>query len=211
MKLDPSVGYERLIRSLEMTGDVGERERELIRALPLDIRVVARDGEVVAEGAQPKHSCLLIDGWLYRQKAMANGRRAILAFHLPGDIPDLQSLHLTTMDHSLTALTRCTVAYIAHEALRRACQQSEQLLHLLWRRTLIDSAIFREWLASATQQPAEQRLARLFCEVFYRMRAWGSPTRPDFSFRRRKLSWPMRSACRRCTSTACCKSCAATA
>lgn len=134
------------------------------------------------QGSRPKESCLLIGGWLYRYKDMANGRRAILSFHMSGDVPDLQSLHLTIMDHGIAALTRSTVAFIGHAPLLQACQESEQLLHLMWRRTLIDAAIHRQWLASAAQQTGEERLAHLFCEVFYRMRRLGLADEKGFTF-----------------------------
>jgi hypothetical protein len=35
-----------------------------------------------------------------------------------GDIPDLQSLHIPVMDHSLATMTQATVAFIPHEAVR---------------------------------------------------------------------------------------------
>src|SRR5215211_4444253 len=40
-----------------------------------------------------------------RYKLTGDGKRQIFSFHIPGDIPDLQSLHLDVMDHSLASLT----------------------------------------------------------------------------------------------------------
>lgn len=182
MKPDAALGHERLIRGLEIVGALSDRDRDLIRSLPLHIKTAAEGQDVVRQGSRPMESCLLIQGWLYRYKQLVNGRRAILSFHMPGDIPDLQSLHLTTMDHSIGALVRSTVAFMRHEDLRNLCRQSEQALHVLWRRTLIDAAMHREWLASATQQSAEERMAHLFCEVFYRMRALGLADEAGFEF-----------------------------
>jgi len=35
------------------------------------------------------------------------GKRQIMAFHIPGDMPDLQSLHLKTLDNSVATITAC--------------------------------------------------------------------------------------------------------
>lgn len=182
MKPDIETGYAALIRSLEVIGPLSERDRELVRSMPLRLQALQDDDDVVSEGDLPKESCLVIRGWLFRYKTLPNGRRAILSFHLPGDIPDLQSLHLTKMDHSVAALTPSVVGFVPHDALREVHQQSEQLLHLFWRRSLIDAAMFREWLASATQLTGEERMARLFCETFYRMRVIGLAEERGFQF-----------------------------
>jgi len=42
-----------------------------------------------------------------------------------------------------------------------------------WRETLIDSAIFREWMTSMGQREAYGRIAHLLCEMLVRMRAVG--------------------------------------
>ena len=47
------------------------------------------------------------------------------------------------------------------------------LTELLWRDTLIDAAIFREWIVAMGQRPAQSHLAHLLCEVFTRLRAGG--------------------------------------
>jgi CRP-like cAMP-binding protein len=44
---------------------------------------------------------------------------------------------------------------------------------VLWRDTLIDAAIFREWLAGVGRRTAHQRIAHLICEVYTKMRAVG--------------------------------------
>ena len=39
--------------------------------------------------------------------------------------------------------------------------------------TLIDAAVFREWVANIGQREAYARIAHLFCELFVRLRAVG--------------------------------------
>ena len=47
---------------------------------------------------------------------------------------------------------------------------------VLWRDTLIDGAVFREWMMGIGRRSAEARIAHLLCEVLVRMRAVGLAT-----------------------------------
>jgi hypothetical protein len=44
---------------------------------------------------------------------------------------------------------------------------------VFWRDTLIDAAVFREWMAGIARRDAYTRIAHLFCEMFVRLRAVG--------------------------------------
>ena len=73
--------------------------------------------DILREKDRSTQCCLIVDGWAYRYKILEEGRRQILSFHIPGDLPDHQSLHLRVMDHGIATLTPCTVVIIPHEAL----------------------------------------------------------------------------------------------
>jgi CRP-like cAMP-binding protein len=77
---------------------------------------------------------------------VGDGRRQILSFHIPGDLPDLLSLHLPVMDHALATICPSRVGFIPHHALRALLQQHPRLTDAFWRDTLIDAAVFREWM-----------------------------------------------------------------
>lgn len=51
----------------------------------------------------------------------------------------------------------------------------------LWRETLIDAAIFREWVVNVGARPARPRLAHLFCEHFDRLRSVGLAENDGFT------------------------------
>jgi CRP-like cAMP-binding protein len=44
---------------------------------------------------------------------------------------------------------------------------------VLWRDTLIDAAVFREWMIGIGRRSAETRIAHVLCEILVRMRAVG--------------------------------------
>jgi CRP-like cAMP-binding protein len=114
-----------------------------------------------------------VDGLLYRYKIVFDGGRQILAFHTPGDIPDLQSYKLSKMDHSLAAAVPSEVAFITHESITDAFREFPTLSELLWRDTLIDAAIFRAWMVCMGRRDAHSHVAHLLCELFVRLRAVG--------------------------------------
>src|SRR3981081_2194889 len=58
--------------------------------------------DIVAEGDTRRQAFILLEGMAFRYRLMANGRRQILAFILPGDISDLNGFLLNTMDHSIS-------------------------------------------------------------------------------------------------------------
>lgn len=165
--------HDRLIAKLESIGTLTAGERAAIRALPLRVRQVAEDTDIVRDGDTPTESCLLLEGFLCRYKMLLDGGRQILAIHTAGDIPDLQSLQLKVMDHSVGTLTPCKVAFIAHAALHDITRAHPGIMALFWRDTLIDAAIFREWLTGVGRRSAHQRIAHLICEIHLRLKVVG--------------------------------------
>jgi CRP-like cAMP-binding protein len=129
--------------------------------------------DLVREGDHQTESCLLLDGWTCRYKMIADGKRQITAFNVPGDFVDLHSLLLSPMDHSILTLTLCRVAFVPHSNLREITANNPHLTRLLWLSTLIDAAIHREWIATLGRRPAAQRIAHLLCELFLRLQTVG--------------------------------------
>jgi CRP-like cAMP-binding protein len=127
----------------------------------------------VREGDRPSRSCLLLDGFAATYKMTGDGKRQIMAFHVPGDIPDLQSLQLRVLDNSVATLTACKVGFIQHEVLHDLCRRHPRINDALWRETLINAAIFREWMTNIGRRDAYNRIAHLFCEWIVRLRAVG--------------------------------------
>jgi CRP-like cAMP-binding protein len=77
------------------------------------------------------------------------------------------------MDHSVMTLTPSKLAFIPHESLRKVMHRCPRVADVLWRDTLIDAAVFREWMVGIGRRSAETRIAHVLCEVLVRMRAVG--------------------------------------
>ena len=162
---------ERLLRKLRLSTLLDADDVKAIERLPIMVKEVAAHNPIVREGERPVQCCLLIDGFLCRSKTTDAGKRQILSIHITGEIPDLQSLHLHVMDHDLTTLSRCTVGLIPHDALRTLTRERPTVAEALWRETLIDAAVFREWIVNVGRRAAVVRLAHLLAEIGTRLQA----------------------------------------
>src|ERR1700712_845511 len=162
-----------LIRKLESIATLSAEERQAIQSLPVKTRVLQPRQDIVRDGDKPSQCCLLLSGWACRYEIIGEGRRQIFSFHIAGDIPDLQSLHIGTMDHSLATLTEAVVAFIPHESMRDLTARFPGIAAILWRDTLIDAAIFREWMVGMGPRSAYERIAQFFCELYLKLQAVG--------------------------------------
>jgi CRP-like cAMP-binding protein len=77
------------------------------------------------------------------------------------------------MDHSLGTVVASKVAFIPHDTVRAFIRAHPRIGDLFWRDTLIDAAIFREWVANVGRREAYERIAHVLCEVYVRLKAVG--------------------------------------
>lgn len=143
---------------------------------------VAKGEDFVREGDRPWASTVLVNGFAARYNIQSAGNRQITAIHVPGDFVDLQSFVLKTMDHSVIALTKCTLAIMPHDALRDISIKHPHLTRVLWTSTAVDGAILREWLTQMAGERAYRRTAHLICELFVRLRGVGRVNGDSFDF-----------------------------
>ena len=117
-----SPDHERFLIGLRSTCRVSRAEAAAIETLPLRPVELEAGEEIVHVGSTPTRSCLLVDGILARQQFNDQGRH-ILSLHVPGDIPDLHSLHLDVMDYSLVSLTPSRVCFLSHQSIRETLRR----------------------------------------------------------------------------------------
>src|SRR5687768_8811744 len=164
-------GYNPLIRKLESVFTLTDDERQALEALPMQVAAIKDRQDIVREGDRPSRSCLILSGFACVYKMTAHGKRQIVSFTIAGDIPDLQSLHLKVLDTSVSTISQCRVGFIQHEALHDICERYPRLAAAFWRETLIDAAIFREWVMNVGQREGASRMAHVLCELLVRLKA----------------------------------------
>ena len=163
-----------LIRKFESQGlRLTDEELTSLLDMPMHVETLRADQDIVREGDRPTRSCLVLEGYAAMYKVTPTGKRQIVAFHIAGDIPDLQSAQLEVLDTSLGTLTPAKVAFIRHEAINEVCERHYRIARALWRQTLIDAAIFREWVVNVGRREALNALAHLMCEFVTKMRSMG--------------------------------------
>jgi CRP-like cAMP-binding protein len=162
-----------ITRRLEAIGAVTGDQRDALSRLRARERRAFRGQDLIEEGDKPSECMLVLSGFLYSYKMLADGKRQIVAFHVPGDIPDLQSLFIETMDFSLASSTDSIVAVIPHDDLRVLLASQPSLVNLFWRDTLIMAATFRTWVMATGRLDSSEHLAHLLCELHARYKAVG--------------------------------------
>lgn len=156
-------------RDLQIT----EAERLALAAAISEEIELPPDTVIVREGDVADRTHLLLSGFACRYATLRGERRRIQALLMGGDFIDLYGFTLKHLDFSVATLTACRVAVIPHATLRTISETMPHLTRLLWLTTVVDAAIQRQWLLSAGQRSALQRLAHLLCEVFTRLEVGG--------------------------------------
>ena len=164
--IDP---LDTLMRKLALRDDIPPQERRALEAEAGAMELCSAGSDLVSEGDKPAHSTLIVDGFACRYRMLQNGERQITAIHVPGDFVDLHSLPLKVMDHSVGVLTSCRIIRFPHEGLERITQKFPHMTRMLWLMTLLDGAIFREWIVAMGRRSAQDRLAHLLCELNVRL------------------------------------------
>lgn len=169
----PAHAVDLLVRTLARHSTVSARDEAAIRKLHPHVSTVAQDTDIVCQGDHPDMTVMVISGMLARYHTTSGGDRQYLSLHIAGDLPDLQSLFLGVMDHSLCALGHAQIASFRHSDILSLLKRSPSAAIPLWRHTLIDGAIFRQGITRNSARSAACRIANLFCEQFTRARILG--------------------------------------
>ncbi|MCJ2091254.1 MULTISPECIES: Crp/Fnr family transcriptional regulator [unclassified Methylobacterium] len=144
-------------------------ERAALLALPLQMVQFEAYQDIVREGDRPARCFALFEGIACTYKTTLGGKRQVMAYHVAGDIPDIQSLHLKVLDISIGTVGPCRIGFVQHDAVRALLRAFPRLGDVLWRATLIDAAIVREWMLNTGRRDAYARMAHLFCELVTRL------------------------------------------
>lgn len=172
--------HKKLIERLLAVGRLSDDEQRAIASLPYAIKNLA-DGDIaVHQGARALGCTVVMAGFLSRQRVISD-RNQISAFYVPGDIPDLHTLHLPLMDHDLCSTGPSTIAAVTHGAIKQVLRDFPGLIYAFWGETVIQAAIYREWVENLGARQALPRVAHLICEMAARLTKVGLA--PDSRFK----------------------------
>src|SRR3954449_10293279 len=178
--MDTGRPYSRLLSRVERLNTLSPADSQRIAELPLKVVNYSADREIVSYGYSTSRCTLVLDGFLYSHKPVAGSRRQITSFFVPGDVVDLPTLHLPRVDHTVATLGPAVLAFVPHAALKEVLDGSSTLAQAFWRETLMQAAIFQEWVVNLGRRDAFARLAHIICELTVRLQSVGLAR--DFSF-----------------------------
>jgi CRP-like cAMP-binding protein len=155
-------------------GELPGEERAILEDAFSEVRVLPAGHVAVRQGEPVDVSILLVEGFMTRHIDARDGRRHLVAVHVPGDFVDLHAYALKKLDHDVAALTEVKVGIVRHGALERIQETHAHLAKRLWFLTLLDAAIHRQWVYRLSSLNALERVAHFLCEINARLLAIGA-------------------------------------
>lgn len=147
---------------------LSEKEQAAILALPFHAVQVRRRHDFVAVNAEVTYASFIASGLVGRFGQTMDGKRQITAFHVPGDMADLNSIVRPIGIGGLTALTDTVILRVPHVAIRTIAVQYPAVAEAFWRDCMLDAAVLMQWVINVGRRDAKTRLAHVFCEMAIR-------------------------------------------
>ena len=170
------------VAKIERRAALPTRERDALLSLRGTHQDFGPNQTILAAGDRAAHCIMVESGLVSRVKSLEDGRRQIVAFHIPGDAVDLQSVLFTSADHDLVSHVPTRTFWVTHEDILAMTEEYPVLARALWLDTLVDAAIFREWTVNVGQRNARMRIAHLYLELAARFDALGQLQDDTFDF-----------------------------
>jgi CRP-like cAMP-binding protein len=164
---------ECLARKLERFCALSAEEKQALDSAMTAERRFTPGENLILEHKPAEGVFVIVDGIACRYKLLPDGRRQIVGFLLPGDMCDLRVFLLKRMDHSISALSAVTAKLILPDAAMDLLDRFPRLTRALWWTTTVEDSISREWVVNVGYRSAHERVAHLFCEIFWRLEAVG--------------------------------------
>jgi CRP/FNR family transcriptional regulator, nitrogen fixation regulation protein len=135
-----------------------------------------KDEEIYGEDEPAEYVYQVIRGAVRTYKPLADGRRQIGAFHLPGDVFGLES----GAKHRLAAeaIIDTTVRLVKRRSLEQAAGTDVQVAHKLWTMTASDLKHAEEHMLLLGRKSAMERVANFLLEMDRRLAVAGMMALP---------------------------------
>lgn len=162
-----------LVRKLSAFARFNSDEVGALESLSRRSRLYRREQILIHEGSPSDSIYLIVTGLACRYKMLANGRRQILGYLIPGDLCDFHFTIANQPDHSVVVVTESSAARISIKMFTEVIERYPNIAQAMTLSTLGDVAVLREWLLNVGQRNAMQKLSHFFCEMANRLEAIG--------------------------------------
>lgn len=135
--------------------------------------VVDKGAIVLAEGTRNPHLYTVLSGWGFRYKLLADGRRQIVNFVMPGDLIGLQGSLMGEMQHSVESLSPMVLCVFERGELMSLYREHPELAYDVTWLASREECMLDENLLSVGRRTAIERLAYLLAFLARRASAVG--------------------------------------
>lgn len=147
---------------------------QTLSRLPFEAKILHAGEVLYSPDARELPCYILLRGTATRFKMRSDSSRAIVAFELPGDIVNLESLLLGRTDCGVTVAAAGEVAVVDRAAMFTALQSTPGLESALWRYAFVRAAALEEWLLNIGKRSPAGRVSHLLMEIHARLIAAGA-------------------------------------
>lgn len=170
-----------LIRRLEIFAELSSADKAILAEATATSRPISARTDVSREGDARRDVFVLLSGIGCRYKIVAEGRRCIVAFVLPGDLCDIHAPILNRMDHTLATLSPCEMSVMPRSIVSHILEHHPMIVRALACSSMATESIQHEWLANLGGRNSPMRIGHLLCELYHRMEAVDLVERGQFS------------------------------
>jgi len=135
--------------------------------------------DLLRQAEAPNTAYFVLDGILACYKLLPGGRRAVVAYLLPGDFCGPHPDFHRRMDHGIGAITPATVAEVPNHVLQEQFRADPALARHFIETLMTGAAIQRQWLANMACA-SDKRAAHLLCELRHRLAQVGEADERGF-------------------------------
>lgn len=170
------------LRVMPAFEDKTDDELRFIQAMKIDHRSVSAGSDIIHPGQEDAELYTLYSGWAFRYKSLADGRRQILNFLLPGDLVGLQASLLDASDHGVEALTDVELCVFPRKRIWDLFVRMPNLAYELAWLGSREESIVDDNLTSVGQRTASERIAAMVITLYRRADALGLVNEGSFAF-----------------------------
>lgn len=151
--------------------DFSDSELDFVKSFKTGELTVDKGTAVLLQGAHNAHIYTVLDGWAMRHVTLADGRRQVLNYALPGDMVGLQASLFDEMHHTVEALSDLTLCVFSRDELWNLFATHPGLaFDMTWLVTQ-EEKLIGDHLVSVGRRSAEERIAYPVWHLFTRARS----------------------------------------
>jgi CRP-like cAMP-binding protein len=170
------------VRRLESLAPLSDAEAGLVLGLSGRPETYMPGQELVAQGGPIRRARLITEGWACRLRTLADGRRQIIGFLVPGDMLGLNTQPGPLDLCATIALTRLQAldASPLRDAVAREAGRWPGLAAAFRKSERLEQAQLLDHVTRLGRQTAYERVAHMFLELHGRLQVAGLATGPAF-------------------------------